>query len=48
MTVLRECWHRLTGAFRRNPADHDLERELRFHLEEAEEELRAKGNSPSP
>ena len=45
MTVLRECWHRLWGAFRRHPADHDLERELRFHLEQAEEELRAKGHS---
>ncbi len=45
MTVLRECWRRLWGALRRSPADHDLERELRFHLEEAEEELRAKGHS---
>ena len=45
MTVLREYWHRLWGAFRRNPADHDLERELRLHLEQAEEELRAKGHS---
>lgn len=41
MTVLRECWRRLWGALRRNPADHDLERELRFHLEQTEEELRA-------
>ena len=47
MTVLRECWRRLWGAFRRNPADHDLERELRFHLEQAEEELRGKGHSPA-
>ena len=46
MTVLRECLRRLWGALRRNPADHDLERELRFHLEQAEEELRAKGHSP--
>ena len=45
MTVLRECLRRLWGALRRNPADHDLERELRFHLEQAEEELRAKGFS---
>ena len=45
MNVLRECWRRLWGAFRRNPADHDLERELHFHLEQAEEELRAKGHS---
>lgn len=47
MTVLRECWRRLWGALRRNPADHDLERELRFHLEQAEEELRAKGHLPA-
>ena len=44
MSVLRECWRRLWGALRRNPADHDLERELRFHLEQAEEELRGKGH----
>ena len=47
MTVLREFWHRLRGVLRRNPADPDLERELRFHLELAEEELRAKGHSPA-
>ena len=23
MSVLRECWRRLWGAFLRNPADHD-------------------------
>ena len=45
MTVLREWWRRLWGALRRNPADHDLERELRFHLEQAEEELRGQGHS---
>ena len=45
MAVLREFWHRLRGVLRRNPADPDLERELRFHLELAEEELRAKGHS---
>ena len=48
MTVLRECWRRLWGALRRNPTDHDLERELRFHLEQAEEEeeeLRGQGHS---
>ena len=45
MPVLRECLRRLWGALRRNPADRDLERELRFHLEQAEEELRAKGCS---
>ncbi len=47
MAVLRECLRRLWGALRRNPADHDLERELRFHLEQAEEELRGKGHSPA-
>ena len=47
MTVLREYLRRLWGALRRNPADHDLERELRFHLEHAEEELRRKGHSPA-
>ena len=45
MSVLREGWRRLWGAFLRDPADHDLERELRFHLEQAEEELRGKGHS---
>ena len=45
MSVLRECWRRLWGAFRRNPPDRDLERELRFHLEQTEEELRGKGHS---
>ena len=47
MTVLREYLRRLWGALRRNPADHDLERELRFHLEHAEEELRGKGHAPA-
>ena len=47
MTVLRECLCRVLGALRRNPADHDLEGELRFHLEQAEEELRGKGHSPA-
>ena len=47
MAVFRECLRRLWGALRRNPADHDLERELRFHLEQAEEELRGKGHSPA-
>ena len=45
MAVLREFWRRFRGALRRNPADHDLERELRFHLELAEEELRGQGHS---
>ena len=47
MTVLREYLRRLWGALRRNPTDHDLERELRFHLEQAEDELRRKGHSPA-
>ena len=47
MTVLRECWRRLWGALRRNRSDRDLERELRFHLEQAEEELRGIGHSPA-
>ena len=45
MGALRECWHRLVGALRRNPNDHDLESELRFHLERAEEDLRSEGHS---
>ena len=38
-----ELVQRLCGVFRRRPADDDLESELRFHLERAEEELRGKG-----
>ncbi len=45
MTVLREYLRRLWGGLRRNPADADLESELRFHLEQEEEALRAKGYS---
>ena len=45
MAVLREFWRRFRGVLRRNAADHDLERELRFHLELAEEELRGRGHS---
>ena len=47
MTVLREYLRRLWGALRRSPTDPDLERELRFHLEQAEEELRGRGHSPA-
>ena len=47
MTVLRECLCRVWGALRRNPADHDLEGELRFHLEQQEEELCGRGHSPA-
>ncbi len=35
---------RLWGAFRRYRIDQDLESELQFHLERAEEELRARGH----
>ena len=38
---------RLWGAFRRYRIDQDLESELHFHLERAEEELRAKGHPPA-
>ena len=44
MAALREFWRRFRGVWRRNPADRDLERELRFHLELAEEELRGQGH----
>ena len=44
MAMLREWLLRLWGALRRDSTDEDIERELRFHLEHAEEELRAKGH----
>ena len=47
MSVLRECWHRLWGVLRGNRTDHDLESELHFHVEQAEEELRRRGHSPA-
>ena len=47
MTVLREFSRRLWGTLRRNPTDDDLKRELSFHLEQAEEELRGNGYSPA-
>ena len=47
MAVLRECLRRVWGALRRNPADDELKSELRFHLEQAEEELRGRGHSPA-
>ena len=46
---MRVClmWlRRLWGAVWRHRIDRDLENELRFHLERAEEELRGKGHSP--
>ena len=47
MPVFREYLRRLWATLRRSPTDPDLERELRFHLEQAEEELRGKGHSPA-
>ena len=35
------------ATLRGSPTDPDLERELRFHLEQAEEELRGQGHSPA-
>ena len=46
MATLREWMRRLWGTFRRYPNDPDLERELAFHLELAEEDLRSQGRSP--
>ncbi len=43
---LREWMCRLWGTLWRNPSDRDLERELTFHLEMAEEDLRRRGHSP--
>src|SRR5918999_4647730 len=36
-------WHRL---FRRNKCEEELEKELRFHLEQHESDLIARGHSP--
>ncbi len=46
MATLREWLRRLWGAFRRNPSDRDLERELAHHLQSAEADLRRRGHSP--
>ena len=45
MAALREFWRRLRGVLRPRPSDGDLERELRFHIEQAEAELRGQGLS---
>ena len=45
MASLRELWYRLCGTLRSRPTDGDLEGELRFHIEQAEAELRGKGYS---
>jgi hypothetical protein len=41
--LLRECFHRLLGLFRRR--DSDTDEELRFHLAMAEEEAVRRGQS---
>jgi len=46
LETLREWTRRAWGTFRRTPRDSDLERELEFHLEMAEEELRRQGHPP--
>ena len=47
MATLREWLRRLWGTLRRNPGDHDLERELTHHLASAEEDLHRRGHSPA-
>ena len=47
MHFLREYLRRLWATLRGSPTDPDLELELRFHVEQAEEELRGKGHSPA-
>ena len=47
MTHLREWMRRCWGALRQTPSDRDLERELRFHLEQAEARLIDDGLSPA-
>ena len=46
MNVLREWVTRLCGTLRPRRADHDLEEELRLHVELAAEEARRRGESP--
>ena len=45
MAAVREWVRRLWGTLRRNPSDRDLDRELRLHLELAEEDLLGRGHS---
>lgn len=45
MNPLRQQWRWLRGALRRTPSDEDFARELRFHLDQAESELRGQGYS---
>ena len=45
MATLREFCRRLRGTLRPRPSDDDLERELRFHIEQAAAELRRQGFS---
>lgn len=46
LETLRECAARVVGTFRHTPNDSDLERELAFHLEMVEEDLRRQGCPP--
>ena len=47
MGALREWCHRLWATLRRNPADRELEEELRLHLDLAEQEARSRGFAPA-
>jgi putative ABC transport system permease protein len=45
MATLREWMRRLWGTLRRNPRDHELEEELRSHLQLATDEMLRRGGS---
>jgi putative ABC transport system permease protein len=45
MTTLREWIHRLWGTLRRHRRDHELEEELRLHLELAQEDMQRRNGS---
>lgn len=47
LETLREWILRIWGTFRHAPSDRELERELEFHLEMVEHDLRREGHSPS-
>src|SRR5690606_39447601 len=44
LETLRECILRIWGTFRHAPSDRELERELEFHLEMVEHDLRREGH----
>src|SRR5690606_1244625 len=46
LETLREWILRIWGTFRHAPSDRELERELEFHLEMVEHDLRREGHSP--